>query len=112
MFSGNKQSWVKQSWVKQYGEKLVFVEAEGEETAAAETGDATESKEDKGSKKELDVKDMSPSQCISTIKAVIKACNDKMEDEEFADFMEKVQKAVDEYADEAEEEEDEEDEEK
>ena len=41
MFSGNKQSWV-----KQYGEKLVFVEAEGEETAAAETGDATESKEE------------------------------------------------------------------
>ena len=109
MFSSKKNDCVS-AFVK----KLVFMEGdepaetpEAGETAAHEKKEtpAAEKKEDKAEKKgELDLDDMSAAQKIALIKSVIKHSNDKLEDEEFGDFMEKVSKVVEEYADEEEKE--------
>jgi hypothetical protein len=98
----------KTGWINELGTKLsVFSEeAEGAEPEEKEVKEPAASA---GSKKtEMNLDDMSSAQKIALIKSILKHCNDKMEDEDFGDFMEKVSAAVDEYADEAEEDEDEE----
>ena len=108
MFTNTK----KEEWISSLGQQLSIFseEAEGGE-AGEEKEKSTPTTGGSSKKSEMNLDDMSPAQKIALIKSVLKHCNDKMEDDEFADFMEKVSSAVDEYADEAEEEEEEDEEE-
>lgn len=95
----------KTGWINELGTKLSVFSEEAEGAEAEEKEPAASSA---GSKKtEMNLDDMSSAQKIALIKSILKHCNDKMEDEDFGDFMEKVSAAVDEYAEEDEEDEEE-----
>lgn len=101
----------KEAWIKELANKMVFgedadVEA-GEETEAADAGEEKDPKETKGPKTKMNLEDMSTAQKVALIKSVIKHCNDKLEDEEFSDFMEKVEAVINDYTDEADDEDEE-----
>lgn len=101
MFKGKQADWI-----EVLGQKLTFMEEAGE-TAQPENGEKKETKaEEKKEKKEMNLEDMTAAEKVALIKSVVKHSNSKLDDEEFADFMDKVSKIVDEYADETEEKED------
>lgn len=98
----------KTGWINELGTKLSVFSEEAEGAEAEEKEEKEPAAASAGSKKtEMNLDDMSSAQKIALIKSILKHCNDKMEDEDFGDFMEKVSAAVDEYADEAEEDEEE-----
>lgn len=101
----------KTGWINELDTKLsaFFEEAEGEGAEPEKKEVRKPATASAGSKKtEMNLDDMSSAQKIALIKSILKHCNDKMEDEDFSDFMEKVSAAVNEYAEEAEDEEEEE----
>lgn len=103
----------KEAWIEELANQMVFGEAaDGEAGEETETDDEGEKEtKPKGPKTKMNLEDMSTTQKVALIKSVIKHCNDKLEDEEFGDFMEKVEAIINDYTDEAddEEEDDEED---
>ena len=107
MFTGKQADWI-----EALGQKLTFMEEAGE-TAQPENGGQKETKaeekketktEEKKEKKEMNLEDMTAAEKVALIKSIVKHSNSKLDDEEFADFMDKVSKIVDEYADEDEKE--------
>jgi hypothetical protein len=105
MFTGKKEAWI-----EELGQKLTFMEEAGEtaQPAGEKETKAEEKKEtkteEKKEKKEMNLEDMTAAEKVALIKSIVKHSNSKLDDEEFADFMDKVSKIVDEYADEEEKE--------
>lgn len=107
MFTGKQADWI-----EALGQKLTFMEG-ADDAPPAEAGEKKETKaeekketkgEEKKEKKEMNLDDMTAAEKVALIKSIVKHSNSKLDDEEFADFMDKVSKVVDEYADEEEKE--------